>query len=128
MIYVTRNPRDTAVSYFNHWKVLEGYKGCFDDFMELFIHDICGYYTPFVGHVLSYWKQIHRPNICFITFEDMKKDLAGVIQKVGQFLGTPVKEEDLPALVKHLSFDSMKKNKAVNKSDFVEVSQATFKY
>ena len=27
LIYVTRNPRDTVVSFFNHWKVLEGYEG-----------------------------------------------------------------------------------------------------
>eukprot|EP00094_Tigriopus_californicus_P011304 TCALIF_10911-PA protein Name:"Similar to SULT1E1 Estrogen sulfotransferase (Homo sapiens)" AED:0.09 eAED:0.09 QI:179/0.5/0.6/1/1/1/5/82/273 len=126
VIYVTRNPRDTAVSYYNHWKVLEGYKGSFEDFMELFLTDVCGYYTPFVGHVLSYWNQIHHSNICFITYEDMKKDLGGVIRKVSKFLESPVSEEDVSALEKHLSFDSMKKNKAVNKADFVERCNKAF--
>ena len=27
IIYVTRNPRDAVVSYFNHWRVLEGFTG-----------------------------------------------------------------------------------------------------
>ena len=28
IIYVTRNPRDAVVSYYNHWRVLEGFTGC----------------------------------------------------------------------------------------------------
>ena len=28
VIYVTRNPRDAVVSYYNHWRVLEGFTGC----------------------------------------------------------------------------------------------------
>ena len=27
LIYVTRNPRDTVVSFYNHWKVLAGFTG-----------------------------------------------------------------------------------------------------
>ena len=27
VIYVTRNPRDAVVSYYNHWRVLEGFTG-----------------------------------------------------------------------------------------------------
>ena len=27
MIYVTRNPRDALVSYYNHWRVLDGFTG-----------------------------------------------------------------------------------------------------
>ena len=27
IIYVTRNPRDAVVSFYNHWKVLEGFTG-----------------------------------------------------------------------------------------------------
>ena len=26
IVYVTRNPRDACVSYYNHWRVLEGYR------------------------------------------------------------------------------------------------------
>ena len=28
VIYVTRNPRDAVVSYYNHWRVLDGFTGC----------------------------------------------------------------------------------------------------
>ena len=51
----------------------------------------------------------------------MKNDLASVIRKVSTFLSRPVAEENIPSLVDHLSFDKMKKNKSVNKQEFVEV-------
>ena len=63
----------------------------------------------------------HLDNVCFITYEEMKSDLASVIRKVSSFVGHPVSEQNIPALVDHLSFDKMKKNAAVNKQEFVEV-------
>lgn len=54
----------------------------------------------------------------------MKRDLPAVIRKVSAFLGKPVKEEDIPALTDHLSFDKMKKNDAVNKHEAVEVTKS----
>ena len=60
-------------------------------------------------------------NVCFITYEEMKKDLAAVIGKVSLFLGCNVSEKNIPSLVEHLSFDKMKDNKSVNKEEFVEV-------
>ena len=60
-------------------------------------------------------------NVCFITYEEMKKDLAAVIGKVSLFLGCYVSEKNIPSLVEHLSFDKMKDNKSVNKEEFVEV-------
>ena len=48
IIYVTRNPRDTVITYCNHFKVLEGYTGSFETFADAFLKDECGYYTPFM--------------------------------------------------------------------------------
>merc|ERR1719391_1600966 len=46
IIYVTRNPRDAVVSYFNHWKVLDGFRtDSFDVFFDAFLDGVCGYYT-----------------------------------------------------------------------------------
>ena len=62
----------------------------------------------------------------FITFEEMKSDLSAVIDKVSTFLGKSISSTDKPKLVDHLSFDSMKKNAAVNKEDFVKVNLRQF--
>ena len=71
--------------------------------------------------IAEYWKRRAEGNVCFITYEEMKRDLGGVIQKVGNFLNCPVPEENIPYLVDHLSFRNMKQNAAVNKQGFVEV-------
>ena len=52
----------------------------------------------------------------------MKSNLSGVVDKVADFLGKSIDPEDKPRLLDHLSFKSMKSNKAVNKEDFVPVS------
>ena len=70
----------------------------------------------------EYWNVRHMSNVCFITYEEMKCDLAAVVRKVSSFLGHPVPEEKMATFVDHLSFDKMKKNAAVNKQDFVEVT------
>lgn len=51
----------------------------------------------------------------------MKSDLSSVVDKVAAFLGKSVSPDDKPKFLQHLSFDSMKSNKAVNKEDFVQV-------
>ena len=45
LIYVCRNPRDAVVSFYNHWRVINGFKGSFDIFFNAFVRDVCGFYT-----------------------------------------------------------------------------------
>ena len=72
--------------------------------------------------MLGYWNNRHLQNVLFLTFEEMKSDLSAVLDKVSQFLGKSIQAKDKPRLLDHLSFDSMKKNAAVNKQDFVQVA------
>ena len=120
LIYVTRNPRDAVVSFFNHWCIMAGFRGNFDTFFDAFIGDVCGFYTPFMNHVLGYWNIREDPNILFITYEDMKKDLPAVIRTVANFLEKKMSEIEVTNLATHLSFDNMKENAAVNKEDVLQ--------
>lgn len=44
----------------------------------------------------------------------MKKDLKSVIIKVAKFLDKKLNDDEIDELMEHLSFDSMRKNDAVN--------------
>ncbi|KAF0296700.1 Nucleoprotein TPR [Amphibalanus amphitrite] len=117
VIYVARNPKDMCVSYFHHTAVFKerSLTLTLGDFADLFMDGEVSQ-LPYFPHVLEAWKQRHNPNLLFLFFEDMKRDLRGTIQKVADFLGKSLTKEQLDGLEYNLHFDSMKKNPWVNKS------------
>ena len=55
--------------------------------------------------------------MCLLFYEDMKEDLATNVRKVAKFLGKELANENVEAMVDHLSFKKMKNNPAVNKEE-----------
>ncbi|XP_055713131.1 luciferin sulfotransferase-like [Phlebotomus papatasi] len=114
IIYVARNPKDVAVSFYHHQRHLHGYTRSFEDFADAFLADHV-IWSPFHSHIVDFWTMRHEDNILFITFEEMKENLRGVITRTATFLGKTLTEADVELLCQHLSFDAMKKNESVNK-------------
>ena len=114
---MARNPKDMCVSYFNHTAVFKerDMDLTLDQFADLFIDGEVSQ-LPYFPHVLEAWKHRNNPNLLFLFFEDMKRDLRGTIQKVADFLGKSLTKEQLDGLETNLHFSSMKKNPWVNKS------------
>lgn len=118
VIYVVRNPKDAAVSFYKVMRM----KGTVspqltaDQFADLYMagHVVT---APFFPHVLQAWRQRQHPNLLFVTFEEMKQDLRGVIHRVAAHLNKDPTDEQVDQLERHLSFDSMKDNKWVNKEN-----------
>ncbi|KAK2575938.1 hypothetical protein KPH14_007300 [Odynerus spinipes] len=119
IIYVVRNPKDTCISYFHHCRVIEGYRGNFDEFCQLFLGGKLTY-APYWEHVLDYWNKKNERNILFLKYEDMKSDLPSVIKKSAEFLGKSIPEDEVQTLATHLSFANMKNNRAVNYEDSIK--------
>ncbi|XP_050437128.1 luciferin sulfotransferase [Adelges cooleyi] len=113
IVYVTRNPKDMCVSYYHYCKLVHGLHGSFDEFCELFIQGKTPI-GPIWSHILGFWQQRDEPNVLFLKYEDMKKDLKGAIRQVAAFLEKELTEEQVSALEDHLSFNSMRKNPALN--------------
>uniref|UniRef100_A0A499FV01 Sulfotransferase domain-containing protein n=1 Tax=Anopheles farauti TaxID=69004 RepID=A0A499FV01_9DIPT len=118
IIYVARNPKDVAVSYFHHHRAFVNYGGSkeafYDDLLENRIT-----YCPIVEHALHFWQLKDEPNVLFLTYESMKRDLQGVLETVCHFLNKSYSDIELAELAMHLSFEQMRKNPATNKQETV---------
>ncbi|XP_046400820.1 luciferin sulfotransferase-like [Ischnura elegans] len=114
IIYVARNPKDLCLSYY-HQLVRQGlFKGNFEEMAELFLEDRVPY-SPYWDHVLTYWEHRYDPNLLFIKYEDMKKDLPSICTRVASFLDEDCSDiGQLSELCSHLSFEAMKSNVSVN--------------
>ncbi|XP_046383768.1 luciferin sulfotransferase-like [Ischnura elegans] len=114
IIYVARNPKDMCVSYYHYCCLVHRMTGnSFEEFCNLFLRSR----TPmgsFWEHVFQFWERRHEPNILFLKYEDMKRDLQKEIKNVANFMGMKISEEDVLRLEEYLSFGSMQKNPAVN--------------
>uniref|UniRef100_U5ENI8 Putative sulfotransferase sult n=1 Tax=Corethrella appendiculata TaxID=1370023 RepID=U5ENI8_9DIPT len=126
IIYVKRNPKSVAVSYYHHQKLLHNYVGTMEDYVKLFINDRT-WYSPFFEHVSEYNQLQGYDNLLLFSFEDMKKDLKKIIGQVCHFFNKSYSDEKINELCAHLSFDSMKQNKAVNVDEWVSYLYKTIK-
>ncbi|XP_053689472.1 luciferin sulfotransferase-like [Sabethes cyaneus] len=118
IIYVSRNPKDVAVSYMHHYQMIMGYRGTRENFLEGLLAEKV-MFCPQVQHVLDFWRIRQLENVLFLTYEQMKRDLPEVLSRVCQFFGKNYSEEQLSELCHHLSFDQMKKNPATNNVEMV---------
>ncbi|EFX63687.1 hypothetical protein DAPPUDRAFT_231919 [Daphnia pulex] len=115
VVYVARNPKDVIVSFYHHHKLMkmQGCDGNLENFADYFMKDQV-IFCPYFPHILDAWTKRSHPNMLFIFYEDMKKDLRGEVEKVAKFLGKPLTEEKMIKLLEHLKFDNISKNESVN--------------
>jgi aryl sulfotransferase len=60
--------------------------------------------------VRSWWKLRDLPNVKFVHFNDMKRDLPGSIREIAEFLDIPTKPASFQNIVEHCGFEYMKAN------------------
>ncbi|XP_047505139.1 luciferin sulfotransferase-like [Pieris napi] len=84
VVYIARDPRDVAVSYYYLMKHLlpndmgfEKYWGAFRDDKILL--------TPIFEHIKEAWGQRDHPNMVFLTYEDMSKDMASTLRTSSEY-------------------------------------------
>lgn len=114
-IYVARDGRDVAVSFYHFYKSHFRYSGSFSDFYRRFMRGWVVWGSWFY-HVSQWWKHRHKLNVLFLRYEDMVADLEGTIRKIIAFLELEIPEERLPEIIRRCSFQFMKEHE--EKFDF----------
>ncbi len=115
-IYVARNPKDVSVSYYYHaraFRIFE-YSGPWEHFFRLFMDGRLDSGLWF-DHVLQWWEHQDEPNILFLKYEDMKKDLHVAVKQVAEFMGCEFGNREIASIAELSTFQSMK---ASNTSNF----------
>ncbi|MCI0436017.1 MAG: sulfotransferase domain-containing protein [Gemmatimonadetes bacterium] len=65
------------------------------------------------AHVAGWWTRSQEErNVLFVHFEEMRRDLAGTVRRVSDFLGvTPLTDQEVAEVVRKCSFDYMQQHK-----------------
>jgi hypothetical protein len=117
VIYLARNPFDTAVSLYYHAinKPEFEFSGNFTEFCQLFLSGQVEN-GLWIDHVAEWYnKSIEHPdNILFFKYEDLHDNTAEIVQKIAQFIGFEyLSEELLEKVLMQSSFEEMKKNNPI---------------
>ncbi|CAG5857155.1 sulfotransferase family 5A, member 1 [Menidia menidia] len=117
VIFVSRNPKDVAVSYYHFHKLANFLPetGSFEQFVNQFL-DGTLHYGSWFDHIKGWTSQAADLNLLHITYEEMSMDLKGAIRKVSCLLQCPLLEEEVSSCMKHCSFNCMKDNRMINYS------------
>ena len=108
-VVVNRNPKDVIVSYYHFYKMVPGFQfdGDFNAFFELFkskkiVHG------DWFDWVLGWWDEKDNPNVHFVTYEAMKKDIVKETRRVAKFLGKDFSDDVIQEIVDSCSFRKLK--------------------
>ena len=61
------------------------------------------------GHLQSYWRVRDRPNVLFLTYEQMRADLPGTLDKIARLMDVALTAEERAAVIGQCTFEHMKK-------------------
>jgi hypothetical protein len=105
-IYVIRDAKDVALSYFYHHQKGRGYSLPFRTFFESFLTGkVIG--GSWFTHVKGWLANKNGLNVLVVHYEDMISNLEGEIRRVARFCNLPIVEAELSDILLHCSFAFM---------------------
>ena len=121
-IHVRRDPRDVLVSWYHFYqinKALGPFEGSWNDFYELFMKKEL-LYGDVIDHVNGWLSEAHHSNILYISYEEMKGNLNGVIGRLASFCNLTVTEEQINYVAEKSTFKGMSIDNKVNGETFAK--------
>lgn len=105
IIYVLRDVRDVAVSYYHH--AAAGWDMDFDKFLGRFLAGKVPAGSWF-DHLETWWPERHSARVLFLRYEDVVADLRGTAERVARFCSLQVDAARLDRVVERCGFDFMR--------------------
>jgi hypothetical protein len=109
-IYVSRNGKDAAVSYFHFYTSHLGFSGDFEDFfVRRFVTGKVQFGSWF-QHVTD-WRQNKKGlNVLYVNYESLVSDLPGSARQIADFCGFSISEDGFSEILENCRFDTMKRH------------------
>lgn len=118
VVYVARNAKDNAVSYFHFDRMnkVQPEAGDWSSYLQRFM-DGKTVFGPWYDHVTGWWeKKKTYSNIHYMFFEDMVEDTGRELERLCSFLGLSTSVEEREQIRGGVHFDAMKNNNMTNYS------------
>ncbi|XP_051846394.1 sulfotransferase 2A1-like [Antechinus flavipes] len=116
ILYVARDPRDILVSlyHFKNHIPLSLLRPTFEHFLENFLQGNVVFGSWF-DHIKGWLSMRNSEKFLFLTYEELHQNLKVSVEKICQFLGKELSEEEINSVMKNASFQVMKKHILENK-------------
>ncbi|KAG0442932.1 hypothetical protein HPB47_015469 [Ixodes persulcatus] len=88
-VYVARNPWDCCVSCYHLVREVPAFNfsaGTFEEFVDVFLGGQFGF-CDYFDHVLSGYKHKDKPNVFFVTYEELLRNKSDTVLRLAYFLG-----------------------------------------
>nr|XP_054602044.1 cytosolic sulfotransferase 2 [Nothobranchius furzeri] len=118
IIYVARNPKDTAVSYFHFDRMNQAQPepGDWNSYFQRFMEGKM-VFGSWYEHVKGWWEEKKaRSNILYLFYEDLIEDFDRELSRLCSFLEQSPSAELKKQITEKVLFDNMKHNELVNAS------------
>jgi len=114
-VYIVRDGRDVAVSYYHFYRSHLRYTGSFDAFFDRFARGDVQYGSWF-KHVAGWESQRGNPGVLIVGYEELKADPRRGVERLAEFCGLDLPPTRLGEIVERCSFEQMKRHE--QKFDF----------
>nr|XP_057907223.1 cytosolic sulfotransferase 3-like [Doryrhamphus excisus]XP_057907224.1 cytosolic sulfotransferase 3-like [Doryrhamphus excisus] len=118
IVYLARNAKDSAVSYFHfdRMNMAEPEPGDWSVFLQRFMQGKL-VFGSWYDHVNGWWKKKQTySKIHYMFYEDLTEDTGREMDKLCSFVGLSPSEEQKKSIISMVEFDNMKKNNMANHS------------
>lgn len=123
-VYIARNPKDVAVSYF-HFESGAPWAGnapvAWSDWLQMFVSGTLQRGDWF-DHVLGWWRHRDVENVHFMKYEELLNDFGGELRRLGRFLGHDLSDELVRVIQERTGFEKTKQDSFSNLHEIPELS------